>query len=164
MKGHLIGHIREKDHERQPLWNHLSEVSELTGRFAEKIDLKEAGKILGLLHDLGKASKEFQNYIGSANGLIDPDKDEWVDAAAKKGEVDHSSAGAQVIYKYLSSKGPEGKIAAQILSLCIASHHSGLIDCLSPDGMNKFQRRIEKAEERTHVTEASSILEKNEVN
>ncbi len=154
MKNRFIAHLRKGDGEPQYLWDHLREVSILAGQFAGKIGLKESGEILGLLHDLGKASKEFQDYIQSATGLIDPDSDDYVDAKAKKGKVDHSSAGAQVIYESLWGKGPEGCIAAQVLALCIASHHSGLIDCLSPNGENNFQRRIEKPDQNTHKTEA----------
>ncbi|HEX7975599.1 MAG TPA: CRISPR-associated endonuclease Cas3'', partial [Anaerolineales bacterium] len=160
-KNQLIAHLREKDKEHkdpQYLWDHLSEVSKLAGQFADKIGLKEVGEILGMLHDLGKGSKEFQDYIRSATGLIDPDSDDYIDAAAHKGKVDHSSAGAQVIYKNLSIKGAEGRLAAQAISLCLASHHSGLIDCLSPSGEDNFKRRIKKPEEKTHTTEALANL------
>lgn len=152
----LIAHLRKKDKEPQYLWDHLYEVSVIAGQLAGKIELKESGEILGLLHDLGKASKEFQNYIRSATGLIDPDADEYIDAKKAKGKVDHTSAGAQLIYEKLRAKGQEGLIAAQVMALCIASHHSGLIDCLSPNGVNNFQRRIEKPEENTHTIEATS--------
>jgi CRISPR-associated endonuclease/helicase Cas3 len=162
MKKRLIAHLRVKDKKPQYLWDHLREVSGFSGQFAEKVGLKEPGEILGMLHDLGKASKEFQNYIRSATGLIDPDEDEYVDAAAKKGKVDHSSAGAQAIYRNLCNKGPEELLTAQVLSLCIASHHSGLIDCLSPDGENNFKKRIEKRDENTHTDEVLSQLSEKE--
>jgi CRISPR-associated endonuclease/helicase Cas3 len=162
MKNKFIAHLRKKDKEPQYLSEHLNEVSNLTGQFASKIGLKESGEILGLLHDLGKASKEFQDYIQSATGLIDPDSDNYVDAKAKKGKVDHSSSGAQVIYNHLWKKGPEERIVTQVLSLAIASHHSGLIDCLLPSGEDNFTRRMEKAEENTHVQEAFSNLGEQE--
>ena len=154
-----IAHLRKKDKEPQYLSDHLKEASMLAGQFAGKIGLKESGEILGLLHDLGKASKEFQDYIRSATGLVDPDADEYVDVVAKKGKIDHSSAGAQVIYEKLWDKGQEGRNTAQALALCLASHHSGLIDCLSPDGGNGFNRRIEKSDEKTHKSEALSSIE-----
>lgn len=156
----LVAHVREKDGEIQSVWEHLNGVSELAGQFAGKIGLKESGELLGLLHDLGKASQEFQNYISSATGLVEKNTAEWVNYKAKKGKVDHSSAGAQVLYQRLSEKGQKGQIAAQALSLCIASHHSGLIDCLSPDGKNNFKRRIEKTEEQTHADESFLKLPK----
>jgi len=158
MKTQFIAHLRKKDRKQQHLWEHLEEVSDLAGRFADKVGLKECGELIGLLHDLGKASGEFQNYMGSAEGLIDPDEDEYADAQGKKGKVDHSSAGSQVVYRNLSGKGAEGILTAQVLSLCIASHHSGVINCVSPDGENNFQRRIEKPEEKTHTNEALANL------
>lgn len=154
MKEQYIAHLRKADGAPQYLWDHLINVSAFSGQFASKVGLKELGEILGFLHDLGKTSQEFQGYICSATGMIDPDNDDYVDPAVKKGKVDHSSAGAQVIYKYLSDEGPEGLLAAQILGLCVASHHSGLIDCLSPDGEDHFDRRIKKTEKYTHLDEA----------
>ena len=151
-----IAHLRKKDNQPQFLSDHLKDSSALAGQFAGKIGLEKSGKLLGLLHDLGKASAEFQNYIRSAVGILDPDEDGYTDADAMKGKVDHSSAGAQVIYNRLCNYGPKGLIAAQVLSLCLASHHSGLIDCLSPSGENNFLRRIKKPEERTHTGEAST--------
>lgn len=158
MKREFIAHRREKDGEPQSLKNHLVRTAVYTGQFASKIGLKEAGRVIGLLHDLGKASEEFQNYINSVTGKIDPDADGYVDAKEFKGKIDHSSAGAQLVYNTLSQKGTESKITAQFLSLCIASHHSGLIDCLLPSGEDNFTRRINKAREKTHLDEALSYL------
>ncbi len=156
MKREFIAHRRKKDGESQALWAHLIEVSQIAGQLAQKIGLKEPGNLIGLVHDLGKASEEFDKYIKSGTGLIDPDADDYVDAVALRGKVDHSTAGAQIVYRAFSTKGVEGKIAAQILSLCLASHHSGVIDCLTPDGMDNYHGRMKKAEEKTHADEALS--------
>lgn len=158
IKQDLIAHLRKKDSKIQPLWNHLEEVSELAGNFASKVDLIDCGKVIGLLHDIGKASQEFQEYIKSATGMIDPDQDEFVDAFAMKGKIDHSTAGAQIIHSHLSVNGAEGKLTVQILALCIASHHSGLIDCLLPSGEDNYSKRINKATEKTHLNEVWSNL------
>lgn len=156
-----IAHLRKSDGEPQYLEEHLEGVSKLAGQFAEKIGLKEAGEILGLLHDVGKASKEFQNYIRSATGLINPDADDYVEFQSKKGKIDHSSAGAQFIFNNLSPQGQKEKFSAQILSLCLASHHSGLIDLLAPNGDDIFSRRMQKSEEYTHMIEACEKLSEN---
>jgi CRISPR-associated endonuclease/helicase Cas3 len=105
------------------------------------------------LHDLGKCSDEFQRYIKSAEGILNPDEDDYVDAAGLKGKIDHSTAGAQVIYQAIANKGAEELFTAQVLSLCLASHHSGLIDCVSPGGINTYSRRINKKEEKAHTNE-----------
>jgi len=158
----FIAHIRKEDNEKQKLIDHLIQVGEKCSELVAKISLpKEIGKILGLLHDFGKASKDYQDYLKTNEGLINPDEDNY--SKAKRGDVDHSSAGAQLIYEKLANRGQEGKILAQFLALAIASHHSGLIDCLKPDGFNEFQRRIGKDYNDTHLKEARSNLQSVEV-
>src|SRR4030067_2761103 len=120
-----IAHRREKDGEIQSLVDHLEEVSKKTGEFTSKIGLKEQGELLGLLHDIGKASQEFEQYIKSSVGLINSDEDDYVDAAGLKGKVDHSTAGAQLVYRTLAQNGNEAGFVAQILSLCLSSPPSG---------------------------------------
>jgi len=154
----LIAHKRERDGKEQSLIDHLTETSLTSKRFAAKVGLPEVGKILGLFHDFGKASKEYQDYLRSAEGLINPDEDDFKDYKAMKGKIDHSTAGAQLVHEKLASRGQEGKILAQFLALAIASHHSGLIDCLKPDGANEFERRITKDDISTHLAEARSKL------
>lgn len=150
-----IAHFDKRTNREQQLADHLIEVAQIATNHASKLGLTKSGELIGLLHDLGKYSDEFQNYIKSAAGLLDQDVDEEaVDPIERKGKVDHSTAGAQWIWRELGKHGPEGRVAAQFFSLCIASHHSGLIDCLAPDGTNVFDRRTNKADDRTHLAEA----------
>ena len=155
-EGELIAHWRKSDEQAQSLIEHLAKTAEITAGLASKIGLSEIGGIIGLLHDFGKASQEYQDYLKTNEGLINPDEDGY--SQAKRGEVDHSTAGAQLVYEKLADRGQEGKILAQFLALAIGSHHSGLIDCLKPDGTNEFQRRITKDDKDTHLTEARSKL------
>jgi len=158
----FYAHFRENDtsfKEPQYLWTHLLETSQLAENFAGKIGMSRSGKLLGLLHDLGKASQEFQNYLLSGEGILDPDADEYIDHTAMKGKIDHSTAGAQTIYRTIFPKSPEGQLTAQLLSMVIASHHSGLIDCLTPEGADNFTRRLEKLEKSAHSQEAYSNLD-----
>src|SRR5690606_5417612 len=80
-----------------------------------------------------------------------------------KGKIDHSTAGAQIVWRELSMRGQMGIMAGQMLALCIASHHSGLIDCLGADlnhfGEDNFSRRMSKAEVRSHAGCSWSRLE-----
>ena len=153
---HYIAHVRTSGKDEQTVAIHLQEVAEITKKLAGKINAPDAGELIGLLHDFGKYSTDFQNYIKSGTGLLNPNFDEdYVDAKALKGRIDHSSAGAQWIWQELSKYGKngEGKLCGQILALCVASHHSGLIDCLTPEGVNGFSARIKKDDNRTHLAE-----------
>lgn len=163
-----IAHVRnvtDKHSVTQLLSDHLINVSLNAKLFSEKIDLANAGKLIGLLHDLGKYSDDFQTYLGSATGLINQDEDEYVDSKGLKGKIDHSTAGAQCIWNFAKDKKTKEQIAAQLLAICVASHHSGLIDCLTIDGENDFSRRMAKADNKTHLEEVlrktkSEIIEK----
>ena len=150
-----IAHRRKSDDDKQLLSDHLQETAKLASLFAQKIALPSAGRIIGLLHDFGKYSQEFQNYIKSATDILDQDDESWVDATLLEGKIDHSTAGAQLIWQQLGKFGSagQGRICGQILSLCIASHHSGLIDCLGVDDSPTFQKRMNKSKEKTHLDE-----------
>ena len=151
-----IAHVRTSDKCKQTVATHLLEVADITKKLAAKINVPEAGELIGLLHDFGKYSASFQNYLQSGTGLLNADiDDDYVDAVALKGKIDHSTAGAQWVWEALSKYGKngEGKLCGQILALCIASHHSGLIDCLKPEGVNGFNERINKDDDRSHLAE-----------
>lgn len=79
-----IAHNRgETDTENQLLLEHLKNVSELSDKFAECLNLSDYAEIIGMLHDIGKYSSRFQVRI---NGN-------------EKIKVDHSTCGAQEAYK-----------------------------------------------------------------
>ena len=110
-----IAHQRKIDGAVQSLQEHLLGVADIAESLAAKIGLKEQGALVGLLHDLGKYSEEFQSYLQSAVGLINPDEDDYVDARGLKGKVDHSTAGAQLVWEELSNQGNMGRIVGQRL-------------------------------------------------
>ncbi|WGS83802.1 CRISPR-associated helicase Cas3' [Methylomonas sp. UP202] len=150
-----IAHIRNHDKKIQTLDCHLYEASELSRLFASKLGIADAGALIGLMHDFGKFSKDFQNYILTETGLCEPDADYPSD---QRGKIDHSTAGAQWVWQTISSftrngNHDEGMLCGQILALCIASHHGGLIDNLSVDGDHLFKKRIEKLDGLTHLGE-----------
>ena len=169
----LCLYLAHKQNEReQCVQEHLLGVAELTKQFATKVGLAHAGELIGLLHDLGKYSQSFQDYLRSALEEIDPDADEYKDPKHFKGKIDHSTAGAQLIWNTLTENypsDPKALLIAQLLALCVVSHHSGLIDCLeekdSGEIKDKFSQRINKSEKDAHLQEVltkvdSVILDK----
>ncbi len=160
----FIAHRREKDNKNQSVTEHLYGVAKWAAQFMQKIGLSEIGELIGLLHDLGKYSQIFQNYIKSATNLINQDEDDYINVENNKGKIDHSSAGAQYIWNKLENITIEYKMLAEIVSLCIASHHSGLIDCISPDGSDIFTRRMKKSSDLTHFLEVKSVVETAVIN
>ncbi|PKL50922.1 MAG: CRISPR-associated endonuclease Cas3'' [Candidatus Riflebacteria bacterium HGW-Riflebacteria-2] len=150
----------------QTVEEHLREVSSIAGFFAAKFRLAKSGSLIGLVHDFGKFSDAFQNYIRAcvsqefSTGVFDFDIDDIEDAKSLKGKIDHSTAGAQFLNSSISQfeKAKFRELCAQILGLAVVSHHGGLIDCIDPDGHNKYAERISKSDDKTHYSECLSKL------
>ena len=104
-----LGHLDEKTGRAQLLRDHLTGVADLAGRFAAAFGEEEMGRLLGLYHDVGKYSREFQAYIRAGEA----------EKKRRRGSVDHSTAGAQEIAKLRQG-------AAAPLAFCIAGHHAGI--------------------------------------
>jgi CRISPR-associated helicase Cas3/CRISPR-associated endonuclease Cas3-HD len=108
----FYAHSCEKESEEkwQLLKHHLENVAKLTGDAAAKFGARSCGETIGLLHDIGKYSYDFQALI-----------------RGKKSRVDHSTAGAKQAFKEYGHLG-------KILAYTIAGHHAGL-----PDGSQIFE-------------------------
>ena len=149
-----IAHVRKLDGLQQLLIDHLLETSTISGQLAAKLNLGFVGELLGLMHDFGKYSRKFQKYIHDETGLFNPDLDDE-ESTPNGSKVDHSTAGAQWVYRELRKFGAEqgiGELFGQMLGLCIASHHGeGLIDCLDGEGNPKWIERFNKTDELTHL-------------
>ena len=156
MPSHYIAHVRKSDGQPQSLQTHLTETAEIAKLLAAKLDLDQAGELLGLMHDFGKYSRKFQKYIHDETGLFNPDLDDE-ESTPNGSKVDHSTAGAQWVYRELRKFGAAqgiGELFGQMLGLCIASHHgAGLIDCLDDEGNAAWKKRFEKDDELTHLAE-----------
>ena len=156
MSSRYIAHVRKSDGQPQSLQTHLRETAEIAKLLASKLDLDQAGELLGLMHDFGKYSRKFQKYIHDETGLFNPDLDDE-ESTPNGSKVDHSTAGAQWVYRELRKFGAAqgiGELFGQMLGLCIASHHGeGLIDCLDGEGNPKWIERFNKTDELTHLVE-----------
>ena len=163
MNFNYIAHVRKVDGQPQFLQTHLTETAEIAKSLAAKLDLDQAGELLGLMHDFGKYSRKFQKYIHDETGLFNPDLDDE-ESTPNGSKVDHSTAGAQWVYRELRKFGAAqgiGELFGQMLGLCIASHHGeGLIDCLDGEGNAVWKKRFEKEDELTHLAECEQNADK----
>ncbi|MCI0184579.1 CRISPR-associated helicase Cas3' [Sulfoacidibacillus ferrooxidans] len=145
-----IAHIREKDGTIQTVQEHLEEVRKLSEQFGEKVGVKYLAGLAGLLHDLGKNSDEFKNYIQEAIANRDN--------PPRRGSVDHSTAGGKFLYQrfYTNPKNIAERLAVEWISMCIISHHQGLRDFLTPQLTSNFLERVsdKKLEEFENVVSA----------
>ena len=87
------------------LEEHLQEVSRLAGEHAAAFGAAELGRWVGAYHDVGKASREFQDYLQKCH--LEPDR--------KHKTTDHKGAGTWA-----------ARNAFQPLAFIINGHHGGL--------------------------------------
>ncbi|MCP4116153.1 MAG: CRISPR-associated helicase Cas3' [Desulfobacteraceae bacterium] len=96
----------------QTLLDHLHVVAGLARDRAEYFKSGDFAYWAGIVHDIGKFSMAFQDYLESG-----------------RGRVDHSTAGAQLIKSLWERKGGSVQVyLATLLSYIIAGHHGGLPD------------------------------------
>ncbi|MMZ51405.1 helicase Cas3 [compost metagenome] len=142
-----IAHIRESDQEIQTVAKHLSETRQLAETYGDKIGIRHITGLAGMLHDLGKYTEKFQNYIRLA--VQNPDN------PPKRGSVDHSSAGGKLLFNlfHIQPQGTFDKqdlfikyILTEVVANAIISHHSYLQDFLNPQLESKFLYRVRDLE------------------
>ena len=111
----IISHIKKNNGKWlfQSNEEHQRGVAELASKFAESFDMAQWGRVLGLLHDVGKEKKAFQQHIMKESGY------------SPEMRVDGDSSHAFVGGLIAQSVFPQ---AAAILSNIIMGHHRGLYD------------------------------------
>lgn len=143
----MIAHIRKSDKKPQPLSDHCRNVKKLAEEGAEKSGIKALVGLTGLLHDMGKATSAFQEYIKSSAN----------DETFTKDKIFHSPIGAIFAYErwFINGNSIE-QITAQIISLAIRGHHGGLIDCVNQYGRSVYLNCIEQDKEKLFYDQAVS--------
>ncbi|MGN4770622.1 CRISPR-associated helicase Cas3' [Bacillus cereus group sp. MYBK216-2] len=131
-----IAHIRESDSQVQTVEEHLLGVKELAETYGEKIGIKYLAGLAGMLHDMGKYTNEFKEYILEA--VNNPN------SPPKKGSVDHSTAGGKLLYQLFHTENiiPYKGIISEIVGNAIISHHGYLQDFLNPDLESPYLNRV----------------------
>ena len=92
--------------EVQLIKDHLNNTSELASKFAATFGAEDYAAQIGLAHDIGKYSKEFQKRI-------------WENGP----KIDHSTAGAK---EEINTN--DWNLFGVAAASCIAGHHSGLLN------------------------------------
>ena len=115
----LIAHA-SYDGRQQTLEEHAAGTVKIAGEFGAPIGMKAAAECATALHDAGKASAEFQQYI-RGNG----------------DSVDHSTCGAQIAQKTMQ------KMAVPI-EMAVMGHHTGLPNAMPKEDESSAVARLSK--------------------
>jgi len=95
----------------QALSEHIENTANFTKKFASVFGCENTGYTVGLLHDLGKYTRAFKDYLDrSLRG-----------EHTTRGEVIHALQGAKYI-----SETIKDSIIVDIIGNVIATHHNGL--------------------------------------
>ena len=173
----FIAHVRASDGSEQLLYNHLVGTAKISKLLSTKIGLPLSGELIGLVHDLGKYSEAFQTYIRDSIAFdnykdLDLDEDEEAEillkGKPKRGSVDHSTAGAIYLHELFwrltktikddlnqqKIAVGQGQLLADILFICVASHHSGMVNVVDKEGSRYLQNRKQKEDDKSHYQES----------
>lgn len=122
----------------QPLAQHIENTANIARRFADVFGCGNAAYCAGLLHDLGKYTGAYQDYLGRSLRGED----------AKRGEVIHALQGAKFV---LDSKADP--MLVDIIGNVVAAHHSGLFDIIT-EGERTLHQKLSRNENGLHYEEA----------
>ena len=130
-------HIRKVDDKKyvQTVEEHCRGVAEIAAELLRDIGLEKTAYLTGMVHDLGKFSENFKNYIEKA---ADGEK-------VQRGSVNHTFAGVRFLLEKHSDEQLSGfsDIVLEILAYAVGAHH-GLFDCVDDNNNNGFTKRIQK--------------------
>lgn len=130
-------HIRKVDGKKyiQTVEEHCRGVAEIAAELLRDIGLEKTVYLAGMVHDLGKFSENFKNYIEKA---ADGEK-------VQRGSVNHTFAGVRFLLEKHSDEQLSGfsDIVLEILAYAVGAHH-GLFDCVDDNNNNGFTKRMQK--------------------
>ena len=116
----------------QTLEEHSRHVAELCADACRPFGLENTGRLMGWLHDAGKAAPEAQDHL-------------WHQTREK---LNHSAAGMRWIWEQTARQRASVRMAGQMIALAIGCHHSGRCDCLAPDGSVRWLERMRSDQAR----------------
>lgn len=133
----FTAHIRDEDKALQSVREHCRNTSILTENFLKDLGLGHIGKLVGLLHDAGKLTNAFDDYINGKSSAV-------------RGSIDHSYAGAKYLTELCNDNDIKHKTASVSMAHTIISHH-GLHDWVDESCNDYFGERISKDENYKEV-------------
>ena len=145
----LFAHITVRSGMRieQSLSEHCVQTAKYAAERLQSIGFFHMAYLAGLLHDMGKATKRYNDYL----------EDAFSGKPVVRGSVNHTFAGVIYLFEKYHNKesSAESQLATEILSYAFGGHH-GLFDCVDFEEKNGFMHRLNKDREELCYEEAES--------
>lgn len=133
-------HIREYDKKEQSVESHCRQTAKLASSFAKCAGLEKTAALAGILHDIGKFTDTFNDYIHG-------------NTTFRRGELDHAFAGARYL-KEISANAEDKNIhkTCGLIGRVILTHH-GLRDWVTDDTEDTYDIRTKKEKYYAEIVE-----------
>lgn len=143
----VLAHITERNgvRQEQSLKEHCENTAEYASACLGGIGFYHMAYLAGLLHDMGKATETFRNYL----------EDAFAGKEVSRGSVNHTFAGVIYLLEnyHKETSSPMEKMTAEAIAYAVGAHH-GLFDCADLEGGNGFLHRLKKDREAICYEEA----------
>lgn len=121
----------------QSVAEHCRNTAKYASEALKAVGLEKTAYLAGLLHDVGKHTLRFVQYIEDA--VIN-------EKEVKRGSVNHTFAGVKLILakhaKYVGTNDLQD-LTIELIAYAIGAHH-GLFDCIKDKDESAFAYRLEK--------------------
>lgn len=141
-------HIRkdgENEFVNQSVRSHLEKTAEYCNKNLASMGLANCGYFLGIIHDFGKYTAAFDNYL------------ERSVMGEKPAKVIHTFAGIKMIFALPSDDDPFTALCVQLMAYAVAAHH-GAFDIYGSAEVSGFTHRIEYDETSIFYDEAKAAF------
>lgn len=131
----FLAHIRKDSSGQtaavQTVGRHCRNTARYAAQALEPVSLSAAGYLAGLVHDMGKYTAAFQDYLAGRAG--------------RRGSVNHTFAGVRLLLeRYFRADAEDfSGLTSELLAIASGGHH-GLFDCVDEGRRSGFQHRLTK--------------------
>ena len=142
---HKNEQTEEVTYREQALKQHLQGAESLGKRYGQGVQLEKLTGLTCLLHDLGKYSDAFQQYI--RNNVYGTGEQ------LKRGSVTHAFAGGHFLFRnindrYVKLDKERTNRVLECMANAIYSHHGNLKNTINPDGQSELaNKKLEAVDE-----------------
>jgi CRISPR-associated endonuclease/helicase Cas3 len=145
----LLAHLTQIDGQRieQSLKDHCFNTAEYASESLQHIGFYHTAYLSGLIHDMGKATAQYNNYLEAS----------FCGEKVVKGSIIHTFTPVVCLMEHYHRHYDKSKsmvlLTSEIIAYAVGSHH-GLFDCVNFDGKNGFYYRMQKDRDEIAYDEA----------